>query len=196
VLNHSRPGAVWLALLGSAVGMLLLTAVGLWVYGVYSMSDPGPPVSGARMERGVILVKVPVCPADKPQRLEVQDYDAAASSNSPKVIWRASGPTDAAAKRGEVELFSGRGFRRSAPIPAPSDIPPNIEVDYEGPEWHGGDVFNVKEITKAKLKPGQYWTSKGPKTAAQIDAQLQCDSGTSTPTPTPKPKTDGKEPTG
>ena len=166
--------------LGVLVAVSVLAVIGLWVLRIYSMSDPEAPVFGARAERGMILVKVPMCPADNPQRLEVQDYDAAASSNSPKVIWWASSPWDAAAGQGEVELFSGTGFRRSAPTPAPADTPRDIEVDYKGPECYRADAFDVKEITSSKLKPGQYWTLQGPMTAAQIDGQLRCGGGRST----------------
>ncbi|MFF3559454.1 hypothetical protein ACFYXS_05360 [Streptomyces sp. NPDC002574] len=45
-------------------------------------------------------------------------------------------------------------------------------MDSEGDGWSA--VFNVKEIAQEKPIVGQYWTEAGPKTAAQIDAQLRC----------------------
>lgn len=149
-------------------------------------SDPAGPLSGARVEHGVIHVKVPTCPGDQQDRLEVVDFDDA-DSPTPRIVWWASGPVDAAAHRGEVELFTGKGFRHSAPAPAASDIPRNIEVDYIGPDGAWGEVFNMKEITTARLKSGQYWTSKGPKTTAQIDAQLPCHGSGKEPARSPGP---------
>ncbi|MEU1542706.1 hypothetical protein ABZ461_32310 [Actinacidiphila glaucinigra] len=132
-------------------------------------SDPAGPVFGARVEHGVILVKIPTCPGLLQTRLNVLDSDT--GSETP--IWWASNPDSEAARRGEVELFTGKGFRHS--MPAPTTVPHNIDVSYvdsKGDGW--GAVFNVKEISEQKLSAGQYWTEDGPKTADQIDVLAQC----------------------
>ncbi|WP_238431806.1 hypothetical protein [Streptomyces cavernae] len=174
--------------LGILIAVGALAAIGLWVYGVYSMSAPDKPVvPGARVEGETIVIKFPLCSTDVIRRVEVTDSDD--TSNYPQIVWWASNPTTPATRRGVVKLWSGDGFERRAPEPAKSAVPRNLVVGYLDPSGHGRDgVFTLRTISTAKLKPGQYWTDYGPMTAAQIDAQLNCNNGTSTPTP--KPKTD------
>ncbi len=65
VLNQPRKVPVWpFAVGGSVLVLAVLAAVGTWVYGAYSMSDPVPPVLGARVEGQTSVVKVPVCPTE------------------------------------------------------------------------------------------------------------------------------------
>jgi hypothetical protein len=48
-------------------------------------------------------------------------------------------------------------------------------VAYLDPSGEGRDyVVSLRAVAAAKLKPGQYWTDDGPRTAAQIDARLDC----------------------
>ncbi|MFF2065141.1 hypothetical protein ACFVWZ_25625 [Streptomyces sp. NPDC058200] len=160
-------------LLGSVLGLAVLAAAGVWVYGVYSMSDPVPPVLGARVEGKTIVVKFPVCPKDMISRVEVTDSDD--TSENPHLVWWASNPTTPSAKKGVVKLWSGDGFERHASEPAQSAIPRNLVVGYVDPSGDGRDgVFTLRTVSAAKLKAGQYWTHDGTKTAEQIDAQLQC----------------------
>jgi hypothetical protein len=162
---------------GSVFALVVLAAVGTWVYGAYSMSDPVPPVVGARVEGGTIVVKFPVCPTDVIRRVEVTDFDDDTSAN-PRVLWWASNPTSPSAKAGVARLWSGEGFERHAPEPARSAIPRNLDVEYSDPSGDGlGGVFALRTVAAAKLKAGQYWTYDGPRTAAEIDAQLGCSGG-------------------
>ncbi|MGX9889319.1 hypothetical protein [Streptomyces sp. NPDC002276] len=147
-------------------------------------SDPAnPPVSGARVEGTSIVVKFPVCPTDKIRRVEVTDFDDTKSDN-PRVLWWASDPTTQSARSGIVILWSAEGFGHHAAAPARSAVPRNLDVGYALPSGDGyDDVFNLGTISKAKLKAGQYWTHDGPRTAAQIDAQLSCHNDKTTPKP-------------
>lgn len=159
---------------GSVVALAVLTAVGTWVYGVYRMSDPVPPVVGARVEGKTIVVKFPVCPTDVIRRVEVTDFDDDTSAN-PRVLWWASDPTTPSAKEGVARLWSGEGFARHAPEPARSAIPRTLDIGYADPSGDALDgVFALRTISAAKLTAGQYWTDDGPRTAAEIDAQLGC----------------------
>ncbi|MFD4874562.1 hypothetical protein ACFWOB_14530 [Streptomyces sp. NPDC058420] len=175
--KHPRKVPVWpFAVGGSVLVLAVLTTVGTWVYGVYSMSDPVPPVLGARVEGRTIVVKFPVCPTDVIRRVEVTDFDDDTSAN-PHVLWWATNPTTPSARKGVTTLWSGDGFEHHAPEPARSAIPRTLVVGYLDPSGDGRDgVFTLRTISAAKLKAGQYWTDDGPKTAAQIDAQLTCHS--------------------
>lgn len=176
-MSLSQPGKrpIWpFVLAGSVLGLAVLVAVGTWVYGIYSMSDPVPPALGARVEGKTIVVKFPVCPTDVIHRVEVTDFHDDKSAN-PHVLWWASNPTTRSAKSGVVKLWSGDGFERHAPQSAPSSIPRDLVVGYLDPSGEGLDgVFTLHTVSAAKLKPGQYWTRDGSRTAAQIDAQLNC----------------------
>jgi hypothetical protein len=176
--TQSRRQPVWpFALVGSAVVLAVLAAVATWVYGTYSMSDPVPPAFGARVEGKTIVVKIPVCPTDVIRRVEVTDFNDDKSVN-PHVLWWASHPTTPSARSGVVKLWSGDGFERHAPEPAQSAVPRDLVVGYVDPSGEGLDgVFTLRTVSAAKLKAGQYWTGDGSRTAAQIDAQLNCHGG-------------------
>ena len=118
---------------------------------------------GASAEHGEIVIKVPLCPKDIMRRVEVSDAEDT-SHSSPRIVWWASGPSRAVAKSGEFILWSGSGFQQSSPRPAKATIPRHVNVGYLDPSGDGrDDIFDLKEISKAKLRPGQYWTSRGPK---------------------------------
>ncbi|MER5754041.1 hypothetical protein [Streptomyces sp. NPDC002088] len=139
-------------------------------------SDPAdPPVFGARMDGETIVVKIPLCATDDIRRVEVTDFDDDAD-DTPRIVWWASEPTSAPAKGGVIRLWSGEGFASHAPEPAASAVPRTLDVGYSDPTGDGrDDVLTVRTITAAKLKSGRYWTRDGPRTAAQIDAQLHCE---------------------
>ncbi|MFF3381317.1 hypothetical protein ACFYXF_51255 [Streptomyces sp. NPDC002680] len=142
-------------------------------------SDPAnPPLFGARVEGETILVKIPLCATDELRRVEVIDFDDVEHDNPP-VLWWASGPTTEATRAGIVKLWSGEGFERhDAPLEK-SAVPRNLDMSYTDPSGDGrGGVLDLHAVSKATLKSGQYWTSRGPRTGAQIDAQLHCGDST------------------
>ncbi|MCT9111003.1 hypothetical protein N4G69_36340 [Streptomyces mirabilis] len=154
--------------------VLLFTAVALLASGCFlGPSDPADTtLVGARVEGETIVVKIPLCPSDELRRVEVTDWDKAEDTNPP-IVWWASGPRTASAKRGVVRLWSAEGFDRHAATPAP--VPRTLDVAYLDPSGEGRDyVVGLPAVAAAKLKPGQYWTDDGPRTAAQIDARLDC----------------------
>ncbi|MEU6273037.1 hypothetical protein ABZ871_11595 [Streptomyces populi] len=127
------------------------------------------------MDGATLTVKMPLCVTDDMRRVEVTDFDDVKHENPP-VLWWASEPTTAAAKAGVVTLWSGEGFRHHKAPLAKSAVPRNLDVSYVDSSGDGrGDVLDLRSITRADLKAGQYWTSGGPRTAAQIDAQLLCE---------------------
>lgn len=80
---------------------------------------------------------------------------------------------DGIGEEGVVRLWSAEGFERHAAKPAP--VPRTLAMSCLDPSGEGlDDVLSPHTIARAKLKPGQYWTNEGPRTAAQIDAQLDC----------------------
>ncbi|MFJ5843250.1 hypothetical protein ACIQGO_42155 [Streptomyces shenzhenensis] len=169
-----RAGRIWAVVIGSVLGLAVLAVVGLGAAVVYFMSDPVGPVVGARVEGDAIVVKFPVCPTDVIRRVEVTDFDDDTAQN-PRVLWWAADPATPSARNGAVRLWSGEGFEHHASPPARSAIPRTLDVGYldsSGAGWDG--VFDLRTLSAAELKPGQYWTDDGPKTAAQIDAQLGC----------------------
>lgn len=88
MLNQPRKRPVWpFVLMGSVLGLAALAAVGTWVYGAYSMSDPATTIlAGVRIDGSRVSVKMPNCPSDKVGMVEVYDSD------SEKPLWRASSP--------------------------------------------------------------------------------------------------------
>lgn len=127
---------------------------------------------GTRIEGETIVVKIPLCSTDVLRRVEVTDFDDA-KHETPAVLWWASIPTEQSAKEGIVRLWSAEGFEEHAAKPMP--VPRNLDVGYTDPSGDGrDDVVNPRTAAKATLKAGEYWTSKGPRTTAQIDAQLHC----------------------
>ncbi|WP_225102493.1 hypothetical protein [Streptomyces sp. CoH27] len=136
-------------------------------------SDPAdPPAFGARVEGEAIIVKIPLCSTDTVRRVDVSDFDDT-KHETPQTLWWATDPTAPSAKEGVVTLWSGEGFERHAAKPTP--VPRNLDVGYTDPSGDGrDDVLDLHAITAASLKTGEYWTREGPKTAAQIDAQLHC----------------------
>ncbi|ALV38583.1 hypothetical protein AS200_15290 [Streptomyces sp. CdTB01] len=165
---------MWPVVIGSVLGLAALAVVGLGVAVIYFMSDPVGPVVGARVEGDAIVVKFPVCPTHVIRRVEVTDFDDDTTQN-PRILWWAADPTTPSAKNGVVRLWSGEGFEHHATPPARSAIPRTLDVGYLDPSGDGRDgVFDLHTLSSARLKPGQYWTDDGPKTAAQIDAQLGC----------------------
>ncbi|MFE2267227.1 hypothetical protein [Streptomyces griseosporeus] len=160
-------------LLGSVVGLTVVTGVGVWVYGVYSMSDPATSIlAGIRIDGSRISIKAATCPQDKVGTVEVYD------SNSEKLLWRASHPTTPAGEKGLVVLWKADDFLEASPETQPKALPTDLDVSvtYAGGEDGTGDVFNVRKVLAAHVPTGHYWTHDGTKSAAQIDAQLQCHS--------------------
>ncbi|WP_329363222.1 hypothetical protein [Streptomyces sp. NBC_01483] len=158
--------------------LVLVMAVALLTSGCFlGPSDPADvTVFGARAEGGAIVVKIPLCPSDALRRVEVTDWDKAEDANPP-IVWWASGPRTASAKRGVVRLWSAEGFERHAAKPAP--VPGTLDVAYVDTSGEGLDyVLGLHAVVTAKLRPGQYWTDDGPRTAVQIDAQLDCHDST------------------
>ncbi|MEV7323902.1 hypothetical protein [Streptomyces sp. NPDC093970] len=158
-------------LTGSALALTALAAVGTWVYGAYSMSDPATAIrAGIRIDGSRISVKMPTCPTDKVDMVEVYDSD------SEKLLWRASGPKTPEAKQGVVSLWNTEDFLKASSGKQPNPLPTNLDVSvtFAGSEDGTGDVFNVRKVKAAHVSDGQYWTREGAEKATQIDAQIKC----------------------
>ncbi|MGW1365074.1 hypothetical protein ACWCQP_47820 [Streptomyces chartreusis] len=155
---------------GSVIGLTLFSAAGVWVYGVYSMSDPMPLLVGLRFDGSRISVKVPTCPTDKVGTVEVYDSD------SEKLLWLANHPRTSEGEQGAVTLWKADGFLKASRGTQPKTLPTNLDVSvtYAGGEDGTGETFNIREVQAVPVPEGQYWTYDGTKSAGQIDAQLQC----------------------
>jgi hypothetical protein len=141
------------------------------VYGAYSMSDPATTIlAGIRIDGSRVSVKMPTCPTDEVGMVEVDDSD------SEKLLWRASSPKTSEGKRGVITLWNADDFLKTSSGAHPKTLPANLDISvtFAGVEDGTGDVFNVREVKTAHVPDGQYWTRDGSRTAARIDAQLNC----------------------
>ncbi|MFC9699136.1 hypothetical protein ACFTWD_00325 [Streptomyces sp. NPDC056943] len=163
----------------SILPVVLLSVTGLTAGGcAFVPSHPAdPPVFGARTDGHKMIVKIPLCPGERISRVEVYDFNDTEHTN-PRVVWSASEPTSATVRSGVFELWTGEGFARSVPRSEKDAVPSDIGVAYKDQDGHGRDsVFAPRTVENATLDPGTYWTSDGPMTAEQLDAQLPCEGG-------------------
>ncbi|MFE7354174.1 hypothetical protein ACFU8Q_13470 [Streptomyces sp. NPDC057543] len=170
MLNQSSRRPWWpFALLGVAC-LAFLAAVGLWVIGVFMMSDPEPQLVGVRIDGSRITVKAPTCPGEAVEKVQV--FDNAAE----RLLWQASAPRSVAGRRGEVTLWDAEEFLRSGPAAQPHSLPEELDVSFTIAESSGGPgvAFSVPEVTSAQLPEGQFWTNDGPMSAEAIDRQVAC----------------------
>ncbi|MFR9788006.1 hypothetical protein ACL07V_04900 [Streptomyces sp. MB22_4] len=158
-------------LVGSVFGLALLAAIGVGVYTVRAMSDPETSLLvGIRIDGTRVLVRAPVCPADRVGTVEVYDSD------SEKLLWRARRPRTPEGERGAVTLWQADDFLTASPRARPRTLPANLDVSFLYADRDDGldDVFDLREVRAAHVPADRYWTHDGPMTAAQIDAQLRC----------------------
>ncbi|WNI24929.1 hypothetical protein [Streptomyces sp. ITFR-16] len=155
------------------IPMLLALVVALTAGCALVPSDPAdPPMFGARFDGKSITVKMPLCPEEKLRRIDVRDADDT-GTDSPRLVWWATGPRTERAESGTVDLWSGRGFTKHAPVPTATPVTVNIgytDVHGDGRD----DVLPLGTIAEAHLAAGKFWTPQGGKSAAEIDAQLHC----------------------
>ncbi|UQS29368.1 hypothetical protein J5J01_20755 [Streptomyces fradiae] len=164
--------------MGVLAGAGVAGAVGLWIYGVYTMSAPSQTVRvGMRVDGSRVVVKVPVCPADAVGEVEVFDGE------SEKSLWRARDPKTSDGRRGKVTLWVDDEFHVSEAGRQPSPLPRALDVlvTFAGSEDGTGGYFDMRRVLAAKLPDGQYWTDEGPMTGEAIDAQWKCGASAHSP---------------
>jgi len=134
------------------------------------MSDPATSLLfGIRVDGSRISVKAPTCPTDEVTMVEVYD------SGSERLLWRAHGPKTPEGIRGSLTLWKADDFQKAAPRTPPAHLPANLDVSVTYTDGDGtGDAFDLRKVRAAHVPEGRYWTYDGPKTAAQLDAQLRC----------------------
>ncbi|MFF8989252.1 hypothetical protein ACF09H_04625 [Streptomyces sp. NPDC014983] len=173
--QYRPPRPVWpFVLVGSVFGLAFLAAIGVGVYTVRAMSDPETSLLiGIRIDGTRVSVKAPVCPADRVGTVEVYDSDAE------KLLWRARRPRTPEGERGAVTLWQAGDFLAAGPGARPRTLPATLDVSVAYADRDGGadDVFDLREVRAARVPADRYWTHDGPRTDAQIDAQLRCDGG-------------------
>ncbi|MCZ0983100.1 hypothetical protein O1L60_40250 [Streptomyces diastatochromogenes] len=157
----------------SVVGLVVIGAgvVG-WRSLVHGMSDPGS-VSlavGLRIDGARVSVKVPACPTEAVDKVEVFDGERE------KPLWEARAPKSPQGKRGALTLWAADEYEHPGPGGQPALLPKSLDVAVTGAggEGGGGGNFDTAVVMAAKLPDGHYWTSKGPMTAEAIDGQLTC----------------------
>ncbi|MGW4278130.1 hypothetical protein ACWEGQ_38765 [Streptomyces seoulensis] len=169
-----RPGRGVFALAGAALALAFLGVVGAvsaWAYFIYRMSDPATVLAiGVRVDGSRVSVKFPTCPFEEVRTVEVYDRD------SEKLLWKATGPRTAEGRHGTVTLWRAADFSTAAPRPVPATRPEHLDVvsTYAGTDGGTGGIVDVSEVASAHVPEGTYWTDSGPRTAAQLDAQLTC----------------------
>ncbi|WP_160159861.1 hypothetical protein [Streptomyces sp. SLBN-31] len=171
-MNEYRKRPVWpFVLMGSAILVVVLGAVGAFEYMVYRMSDPETTILvGLRVDGSRVSFKAPVCAGDTVRTVEVYDSD------SEDLLWRARGPRTAEGRTGAVTLWAADDFRTAHPKAPPATLPKwlDVSVVYAGGDDGTGDVFEVRKVRAARVPAGKYWTREGPMTAAEIDARFSC----------------------
>ncbi|MDT9698292.1 hypothetical protein [Streptomyces sp. P17] len=171
------PRSAGLFVAGGVVLAAGFVMIGVWVYGVYSMSAPDKPVVlGMRIDGGRVSVKGPLCPNEQADRVEVID------ATTEKLLWKATGPRTPTGVRGALTLWNAADYRSASESRQPAKLPALLDVSVSDASGSGpGTVFDTAAVAKAQLPEGMYWTAYGPKTAAQIDAQLLCNGETPRP---------------
>ncbi|MFJ4828138.1 hypothetical protein ACIP5L_33215 [Streptomyces bacillaris] len=156
----------------TVASIILLVAAGIWVYGVRAMSHPvSPSLLGARIDGDTVTVKAAQCPQDRVRRVEVRDAETG------RLLWYGDRPLTEEALHGVVPLWDGKGYRYSGPAGRPSELPPEFEVVVDqDPDSGAVEWFETAKIRAAAPPPGSYWTPGGIKTAAELDAVLECGS--------------------
>ncbi|MEU4270168.1 hypothetical protein [Streptomyces sp. NPDC026092] len=153
--------------------LAVLTAAGIWVYGVYAMSDPlNPGLVGIRIDGSRVSIKAATCPTEAVDKVQVFDGE------SEKPVWQARAPKTPEGKRGALTLWAADAYEHPGPVRQSTPLPKLLDValtmaDGEG---GGGDMFDTAVVKAAKVPEGQYWTVNGPKTAEAIDGLLMCGS--------------------
>ncbi|MBK3645240.1 MULTISPECIES: hypothetical protein [Streptomyces] len=157
-------------LMGSAILVVVLGAVGAFEFMVHRMSDPATTIPvGLRIDGSRVSFKAPVCAGETVRTVEVYDSD------SEDLLWRAQGPRTAGGRSGAVTLWAADDFRTARPKAPPGTLPKWLDVSVTYADGDGtGDVFEVRKVRAAGLPAGRYWTREGPMTAAEIDARLSC----------------------
>ncbi|MFE2289768.1 hypothetical protein [Streptomyces sp. NPDC059452] len=163
----------------ACLGALTLAAVGFFVYLIHIMSDPiSPALVGMRIDGDRITIKAGQCPEERVRRVEVWDSD------TERLLWRGDKPVTDEGKRGLLTLWDGEAYGKSSPAAQPSELPNALDVLVESDPYGGPDgLFSLTEVRAADLGPGSYWTRDGVKTAAQLDAVLDCGGGDESPEP-------------
>ncbi|MER5926949.1 hypothetical protein [Streptomyces mirabilis] len=161
MLNQPRKRPVWpFVLMGSVLGLAALAAVGTWVYGAYSMSDPATTIlAGIRIDGSRVSVKMPNCPSDKVKMVEVYDSD------SEKLLWRANSPKTSEGKRGAITLWNADDFLKTSSGAQPKTLPANLDISvtFAGVEDGTGDVFTSAR-SRQRMSP---MGSTGPATVPE-----------------------------
>lgn len=166
-----RARRTWqVAVVLSIAGVALLSGAAVWVYGVYSMSEPiAPSLMGMRIDGDKVTVKVAQCPHERVRRVEVRD------SMSEKLIWQADGPLTEEARNGVLTLWNAGDYDKPSPARQPTKLPEQLDVLVDfGSDGTAGDVFDTAAAKAATLPAGVYWTPNGVRTAQEIGGPVDC----------------------
>ncbi|WP_217144207.1 hypothetical protein [Streptomyces sp. AC627_RSS907] len=132
-------------------------------------------VLGFRVTDADVQVKVPVCPGEELDRVEV--WDPGSETREEKLLWWGEGPTGEAAANGLIKLWSPTGYRKAATSDKPAEVPSPVDVSvtYAHQEDSVGDLVDFEEAAKDPSAEDRYWTIQGKTmTAREIDEQLSC----------------------
>lgn len=167
VLKQPSRRSWWPFVLFGVVAVACLAAAGVWVAGVFMMSDPGPRPVGVRIDGALITVKAPVCPDESVEKVEVFDNEAE------RLLWQASAPRAEAGRRGEVRLWEAAAFLKPGLGAQPRNLPEELAVSFTLAGASGGPevAFSLSEVTMARLSEGHFWTADGPMSPEEIDSR-------------------------
>lgn len=155
----------------TVASIIVLAAAGIWVYGVQAMSHPvALSLLGARIDGDTVTVKAAQCPQDRVRRVEVRNAETG------RLLWYGDRPLTEEGLHGVVPLWDGKGYRYSGPAGRRSELPAEFEVVVDqDPDFGAAEWFDTARIRAAAPPPGSYWTPGGVRTAAELDAVLECD---------------------
>ncbi|MFJ2829126.1 hypothetical protein ACIPC1_16385 [Streptomyces sp. NPDC087263] len=174
-------------LIGKRAASAAIGAVGLLLMSACTYPGPNPPEFGYNTTgSGDIVIAYPLCPGYTVSGASVYvRADSDGGNFDFRTLWQAVGPASKAAESGLFTVGTSASFQ-TVKLPLKGDLPNGFYVEvgetFQGREADGRDGWiDLKHLTSAHLKSGEFMTSKGKvMTRDQISAQLTCSSTSST----------------
>ncbi|PWS42858.1 hypothetical protein DKT74_19870 [Streptomyces sp. ZEA17I] len=150
--------------------VVVLMALGFWMFFINVLSDPvSPGVVGMRIDGDTVTVKAGQCPQDRVRWVEVR------GSGTERLIWRGDRPLTEEGRSGLLPLWDAKAYGTTSAAARPSELPRTLDVSIDhGPEYGVAEVFDIAKVRAADLPPGSYWTRDGVRTARQLDGIPYC----------------------
>lgn len=153
-----------------------LTALCAAVCGVLSLSgcfmgDPRGAVFGYRLVDGVVEVAYPMCPGHDVTGVELRR--GTSGNGEGPFLWSGKGPRSEAVRRGVFTVDAPTSFTTTTDA---HPLPWGVYVEVT--EADGGGMTGFLDLPKVRAShltgPDSYFTEDGPRTRAEVNAQMGC----------------------